>query len=149
MQREASHRSRGRYLRGATTRSSLLWVGELREAVRESCCSLRYRPEGWYIGPMKCRHITPIRPPRVKSAQIPRAALRSSVACEKRSGPRDSDFISNCGCGAVGYSAPNTYRGSAGVETPVQEKGDFSRALETHLCPRTVRFKRGGLRWRV
>ena len=44
--------------------------------------------------------ITPIRPPRVKSADLSPAALRSSATSETRSGPRDSDFISIIGCRA-------------------------------------------------
>jgi len=44
--------------------------------------------------------ITPIRPPRVKSAENSPAALRSSAAGEKRSGPRVSDLISIIGCRA-------------------------------------------------
>lgn len=85
--------------------------------------------------------ITPIRPPRGKSAENSPAALRSSATSERWSGPRVSDFISIIGCRAVCRSAPNTYRGSSRHRDAGAGEAVFSRALETHLCPRTVRFR--------
>ena len=68
---------------------------------------------------------------------------------ERRTGPRASDFISDHWLRSVESSAPNTYRGSAGTEVPVQKRRSLLRALETDLCPRAGRLKGCGLGWRV